>query len=52
MHNIADYIEWDEPDLIGNGELPVLVWSKAKGYYFTQYGFVFGIENKIIARKL
>lgn len=49
MYNIADYVEWDDPEDI-HGQVEVLAWSKVKGYYFTQYGFVFQEGEKIIAR--
>lgn len=48
MNSLADFVEYDGE--VRSGEHPVLVWSRATGYYFTQFGFVVGDELKIIAR--
>lgn len=48
MHSLADFVEWDEQ--VTSGEHVVLMWSRATGYQFVQFGFVFGDDQKIVAR--
>lgn len=50
MHNISDFVPYVEGE-VKTGETYVLVWSKATGYHFIQFGFIFGDEYQIIARK-
>lgn len=48
MNSLADFIAYEGEAITGTH--PVLVWSLATGYFFTQFNLV-GEQMKVIARK-
>ena len=44
MYNIADFIPYcNNEHKVTNGLHKCLAWTKASGYYFTEFGFCVGV---------
>lgn len=48
MNNLSDFVEYDGEALADTH--PVLVWSRATGYYFTEMKFIASSDLKVVAR--
>lgn len=50
MYNLSNFKPFD--GIVDSGQMKVLVWTQKQGYFFTEYGFILGLENtKIIAKE-
>lgn len=53
MYSLSDFEEFDYLKEKITGSTKVLVWNRKLGYYFTEFGFIFDLENnKIIAKEI